>query len=155
MNLNTANGIVIAGGVLLEVLAIRNIFLAHSSKQWLKVPGQVIQSVTEENRQADSDGGSTVSYRPKIKYSYEYEGRTYSGKRIGYSVIFGSRKESDRLVRNFHTGKKIQVYMHPQKPKQSVILTGIDISAAFISLVAPPIFIFIGLLIVRELHIRI
>lgn len=136
---------------MLELLAIRNTWLAHSSKKWLQVPGKVIESSTEENRQADGDGGSTVSHRPNIRYSYEYEGRTYTGNKIAYSIILGSKTDADHLVRNFNKRKKIKVYIHPRNPKKSVILTGIDITPAFISLATPPIFILIGLLFVRQM----
>lgn len=147
----TVNEWVILAGVLLELLILRNTWLAYRSRRWLQVPGRVVASSFEEAGQAESEGGSSVSCRPKIKYTYDHAGKTYVGKRIAYSIMFGTKASAERLVRNFRSGKTIKVYIHPRNPGHSVLLTGIDAAPAFIALVAPPVFVFISLLVVREM----
>lgn len=138
--------LIITAGVIVELLVLRSIWLAYSSMHWDRIRGHVIESYVMDSG-STSESGQT--HKPVIRYKYTYGGVDYTGDKIAYSFAYGPKKSADKLMRAFRQGKEINIYVHPNKPKRSVLLTGLRPIPTLMGLVIPPLVTFGALIATR------
>ena len=75
-------------------------------------------------------GDDSLTFEAYARYNYEYEGRRYSGDRVGIASgadnIGGYQQEIGRNLQSAHSnGERILVYVDPEEPSQSIIDRGV------------------------------
>jgi hypothetical protein len=138
--------LIITAGVILELLVMRSIWLAYASIRWDRIRGHVVESYVMTS---DSTSESGQTHKPVIKYKYTYGGVDYTGDKIAYSFAYGAKSWADKLVNAYRQGKEINVYVQPNKPKRSVLLTGLRPLPTLMGLVIPPLVTFGALIATR------
>lgn len=145
MKFNDIQLLVLAVGAVVEFFVLRSLWLAHQSASWNKIRGHVIDSYMDLVPSTDGSSQSSNTYKPRISYRYTYEGVDYTSDQIAYAYAYGPKSWAAKLVSAYSKGKEINVYVQPDKPKRSVLLTGIKPVSAVMLLFIPPL-VFMGAL---------
>ncbi len=127
----------------------------HAMNTYVPVGGVVLSS-----RIKTSHGDSTT-YAPLVRYSYQYEGRTFAGERHSFDSSSSSdHRYARRVVEQYPQGRKITVFVDPADPSQSVLLREVPAQTHFLLLFLQP-FVTVGVgmlgatLIVPRRHARV
>ena len=120
------------------------IFLeARASSSWPSVIGSITKS------QVVKKAGSR--YFPDIAYSYQINGRAFTGTRIRASHgEFDRREAADQVIDGLGVGQEVSVYHDPIHPEQSVLQPGADFRE-YVLLCVPIGMLVAGLWLVRGL----
>jgi len=129
-----------------EILALWNVMRGYASRDWKPIKGRILSSSIAVI-QSSNEGGQTVTYQPKIKYAYEYEGKEYTSKKVGYLLAQGGQKSAQKLTGKFSEGKNVDVFIDPSKPSRSVLIRGIPAFGAVVAIGIPFFLYFIGMLL--------
>ncbi|MDT8391849.1 MAG: DUF3592 domain-containing protein [Lentisphaeria bacterium] len=124
------------------------ILKAKASQNWPTVDGRVTHSEVDQHRETSTNNNSSrreTKYTANIHYTYDYEGASYTGKRVCFG---GSRKGSssmaNQIVNRFPLGKTVEVYVDPAKPATACLEPGVT-AMAYIPLGIGVIFAVVGL----------
>ena len=103
--------------VLMVWWALRKARHAKSELSWPTVVGLVSRS--------EVVSGKIV--KPKILYSYSFDGREYTGKVIQSNMVFYSGRKSPQLLcQKFPIGSRPIVYVNARDPRRAVLIPGGD-----------------------------
>ena len=98
------------------------------ARSWVPVPAVVESASLHES--SSSDGGDT--YRADGSFRYAWNGRSYTGTRLGTSVIGGTdnfddwhQEVSSRLKAARAAGQPVTVWVNPENPAEAVFERGI------------------------------
>ncbi len=117
-------------GLLVMGIAVEELHLSFAARSWPVARGVVTESRVEEVR--DGDG---ITYRPVIRYTYTYRGKTYTSRRIWVGTrLSGSAHWARRVVRRWPEGETVRVFVRPTDPSFSVLETGFVPTAGFLLL---------------------
>jgi hypothetical protein len=110
--------IFLAIGLALLARGGRALILRRKSANWPKVPGTVVASHIQENRDGD---GST--FEAKLSYEYRVGGRTYRGVRLEWTggVSDGLLARHLRIVAAYPPGRAVTVCYDPTDPSRSAL----------------------------------
>jgi hypothetical protein len=96
---------------------------AQRAKDWVRVKA----SVDDASLDASRGSKGSVTYRAGGRYRYAFQGRQYTGSRLGISSVGGSDNIDDwhqevnaRLEDARAAGKPITVWVNPDNPSESV-----------------------------------
>lgn len=95
--------------------------------------GRVTQSELESHR-----GKGSTTYSPKIKYSYQVNGKAYSGDRYRYGQMSRSDGSARRVVAEHPVGRQIVVHYAAADPSDSVLLAGLEGTDLFLPMFMTP-----------------
>lgn len=115
-------GIFAAVGLGFLVLQIiPSLLESQKMRNWVATEARVISAKLHENRSEDS-----TTYRVEGRYRYEWQGRQYTGNRIGIhggSDNIGSyhSKQYAKLQTALSAGKPIVVYVNPEAPNEAIV----------------------------------
>ena len=99
---------------------------AKASADWPNVQGKVTRSKVIGRK--NSKGKR--NYSAAIDYQYEVDGKKYSGDTVWFGQSTSRRKTSaQKLVAQFPSGQKVDVYYDPEVPGVSVLLPGAFLSS--------------------------
>lgn len=127
------------GAAFFYVICVNPVMMIIQARNWAEAPAVVRSSEVEENSSSD---GST--YRVKIEYNYEFQGREYESDR--YSFFSGSTSGRDGkqdIVDRYPLGFKFSCYVDPNNPAQAVINR--ELTAQIFWGLIPLIFVVVGL----------
>lgn len=119
-------GIFILFGSITMIEGIEEIKLARKSVSWPTTTGIIISSGIKSS--SGSDGVTT--YRPSVKFSYQVNGIKFTGNKIffGDGKIYSSNHNyAKKVVKQYVKQTIVQVSYNSEKPKQSVLETGVKI----------------------------
>jgi len=106
---------------LVVVLPARKV---SEAKGWTKTPCRIVSSEVDRVRK-QSSSGSREFYSPKIAYTYEFEGKTYSNSRYSFSATGStSPRKSYRIVDDYPEGSQQVCYVNPASPSEAVLMRG-------------------------------
>jgi len=134
--LNIAFAVITCIGLLVVWRGIVKMYNASKSKSWMTVGGVIDTSEAKEevstSYHEDENGVrheiKHMYYYFRVLFSYEVDGQKYYGNKHK----FGTRKSSPRLntfqplIDKYPVGSAVVVYVHPNKPKLSVLEPGIN-----------------------------
>lgn len=103
-------------------LMARNMFKQFESRRYAVTTGKVTHSEVKSSR--GSKGGT--SYTAVIKYSYEVDGKGFTGTRFRYNQNSSDATYANDLVDARPAGAMVQVFYHPDNPQDSLLLPGIN-----------------------------
>ena len=97
---------------------------SQAAADWPEVPCRIDKSFVESHR--DSDGGTT--YSVEIRFTYEWEGRTFHGE----NYTFGNSSSSGRsskaaVVRQYPAGSEATCLVNPDDPYEAVITADVGL----------------------------
>jgi len=80
--------------------------------------------VEEHVSRSSSDSRSTVTYYPRLAYSYRVAGSTLHGSRIWFTgnQFYNDREDADAFVRDYAVGQSVPVVYDPQYPADAALL---------------------------------
>ncbi|MCA9285286.1 MAG: DUF3592 domain-containing protein [Phycisphaerales bacterium] len=91
---------------------------ADAAKRFATTTGRVLESQVETRR---GSKGRT-SYKARIRYEYEIDGRRYQSSRLSYFDVSSSRTHATRLVKSHPIGAETPVHYDPLDPSRAVLL---------------------------------
>lgn len=91
------------------------------TKNWPTTQGTVVSS---EVKKVASKG--THQYQPSVNYNYEVGAETYSSNKYSSTNARGSSQWAKAIISGYPDEATITVHYNPSKPKQSVLITGLQ-----------------------------
>jgi hypothetical protein len=96
----------------------------------------------------DEVGDSRPAYRPRLRYTYEYQGRDYEGTRLRFGEsLLEDRSQVEQLVAAYAPGGEYACYVNPGKPAVAVLQRRIAPRGWRLGLLGPGLLILGGMLI--------
>lgn len=99
----------------------------ESSKTWPTVTGHLVSAHVKEVREEDTSTKWTRRqhyFQVKVKYSYEVDGRTYTGERLKAGNRYTTERAAlDELAR-LESTRRFSVLYDPKKPQASFLQVG-------------------------------
>ena len=122
-------------------------YLRHNQRQrsvgkasltWPRAPGHIEASryvltshlieteavIENDLHDADPSADEEQYYRPVVIYSYSIAGQSFSGKRIAFRDLIGSKRRARRIVERYPPGKSVLVSYDPHQPRVAVLEPG-------------------------------
>jgi len=100
---------------------------ANRAATWPIVPGKVVSSGVEIERDSSDTGSKRVLYRARIEYAYEVDGHRYRGTRVRFGVDLrsGSRERAEAQARRHPVDQEVDVRCDPADPTNAVLEPGV------------------------------
>lgn len=123
----------LCGGVFILIFAAAGVFMivsnlrarkkAEASQSWPTTQGQVTFTNVVEKTRTDSDGDTSTSYEPVIKYSYVAAGQEYTSDKVsfGFRQGYNSYGKAYRALGSYSAGVPVTVYYDPANPTDAVL----------------------------------
>ena len=110
------------GGI---VYTIFSLLFSINAKSWPIIVGVIEYCDLEE--ELDNDGD--INYKANVTYSYEYRGRTYISKRVGYGLLSSNMRFMIASAYNkaIYNYPKAFIKVNPKRPSMATLLTGIHL----------------------------
>jgi hypothetical protein len=100
----------------------RPILRAQEAAEWPTVPCAIEDSFVESH--TDSEGDTT--YSVEIRYTYEWEGRTFHGENYTFGDFSSSgRSGKEEIVERYPAGSEATCFVNPEDPYEAVITTDV------------------------------
>jgi len=112
-------------GVMISILIPISIKRGKKSSAWPSVRATVKSAEVEVKREYDEDG-EHVYYYPRIHYDYQVGEQSYTGFRHKLLNASMSKRKAYEFVSHFSQGDIITAYYNPEKPTESVLVTGVQ-----------------------------
>jgi hypothetical protein len=105
-------------GIAAALFAIGYTRLVFQSRRWPTVPGQITAAGTEGFRDHDDLYTRQILYKSCVQYTYEVNGRQYTGDRVSLGVTIASTLPgmARRMAAKYKVGGRVQVYHNPKDP---------------------------------------
>jgi Protein of unknown function (DUF3592) len=118
---------------------------AGVSQIWPSTEGKITNASLTHSTTSDSDGAVINSYTPRVEYSYQVAGQTYTGQNIsfGFNPSFNSQQKGQSVLARYPVGGRVAVYYDPTSPNEAVLER--KSTGANTSLVLGIIFLIVGL----------
>ncbi len=109
-------------GIFMLVKYFRDKKKTEESQAWTATAGRVTESYVRESHSRDSDGHTSTSYYPEVRYLYQAMGAEYTGTKIAFGGgIGGSHKKAVEMIAQYPVGKNVSVYYDPKNPEEAVL----------------------------------
>lgn len=109
-------------GVVMLVKYFRDKKKAEESQSWSSAAGRITESYVRRQESRDSDGYTTTSYYPEVRYTYQALGVEYSGDKIAFGgSVGGSQKKAHERLTSYPVGKDVIVHYDPNNPEEAVL----------------------------------
>jgi hypothetical protein len=125
---------ILAMGVVTLLAGARTFQKGWQSYRWPNVPGRIVSC---ELAKWDSGAGRSrsVTYQPRLVYTYEVEGRAYTGSTLTALDSWSGKRWAERWMRRFPAGSDVAVTYSPKNPSEAFLVPGIDFWSVAIMLV--------------------
>ena len=137
-------------GIILFFVSIFMIMAGAQSNSWAATDGIVTSTSIREKY--DSDDGD-YTYYPEITYSFQVDGKTYTGDRwdpTGIQSGSSIRSSAQNKIDKYPVGSTVTVYYDPNNPNKNALTKGVN-GIAIIMLVISIIMVVIGIVILAVL----
>jgi len=117
-------GLFLLLGVALLVVAGRNERKAAESRTWPTAQGRIVESRMIESTSTDSDGMTSTSYKPSIRYTYKVGGKEHEGDRLnrGMNLAY-DLGTARRIIGRYPQEATVDVFYNPSAPAESALET--------------------------------
>ena len=115
--------ILLALGIYLVVFSLRSKKKAEESQNWPSTSGAVTLAEVKRSVNRDEDGNESYAYYPKVEYTYQVGGETYTGKRLAFGGVLAQKNPDSvqKTLERFPLGGPVTVYYDPEKPTDAVL----------------------------------
>jgi len=110
-------------GAVMLVKYFRDKKKAEESQSWSSASGRITESFVRSEESWDSDGYTTTSYYPEVRYTYEFLGTEYIGHQIAFGGSVGNSnyKKAEEILAQYPVGKNVVIYYDPNNPGDAVL----------------------------------
>lgn len=110
-------------GVFLIYTSIKGRQKAGESQKWPSTAGQIIEARVTRSTHTDTDGDTSVSYAPYVRYTYQVAGQEYTGEKItfGFKQTHNQEQKAQQALARFPLGGQVSVYYDPANPAEAVL----------------------------------
>jgi len=125
----------------------RALVQVRTAQSWPKVQGEILESRIGADESTDSDGNSSNTYFPVLRYRYAVGGTDYEGKRLRFGL---ERSASEGKIKAwlipYREGARPAVHYNPRDPADCVLET-VKPTAGYLvaALIGGAVFIAMGL----------
>jgi len=110
---------------------------AREMDPWVAVEGTILSSDVRVYQFSEI---SRPAFFPAIRYRYEFGGSSHVGERIRrIPVRSAHRDKAERWVARYPSGRRVQIYVNPEKPSEAVLKR--DSQAALYAIWFPALFV--------------
>lgn len=115
--------IFLGAGIYLILRSRKDKLKVQQAMNWPSVTGKVLESRLIESTSTDSDGDSSTTYRPYIRYEYDMGGITYTNDKVDVGMVISTSgtKKAKELLSRFSMGSSVLVYVNPDNPADSIL----------------------------------
>src|SRR5437899_3914728 len=100
-------------GLLFCVLIVREVYGGAKTYSWPKAECLIIESRVQE------DGKSQRPYRFRVRYDYQWQGRTYTGTKWSrQEAAYSDYSDAQRLMSKYPADSKVECFVNPQEPAE-------------------------------------
>ena len=127
-----AIGLVVAFGLYLLGLGLRNVGRAAASSRWPRTTGKVVRSATKEEHEVDKKTGTvSVTYSADTAIQYEVAGKQYATNLIHFGQTLGSGDASEAELQHmrYPVGGEVSVSYDPSQPWIAAARPGVHAEA--------------------------
>lgn len=133
--------IAILFGLIPFLIGFISIVKSDLSKRWEESTALVKSTKLESHKSINRDDNGSEStshtYRTVVSYEYTFDGQKYEGNRIAYGYKSNSDYNWHNLIHNkLHKAEKIKIWVNPNKPSKSTIVSGFVKSPNMVSIPA-------------------
>lgn len=121
-----------------------DIYRGGSSGSWPSVKGTVQSSKVKRIDRV----GKPHRFETDIRYSYEVDGKSYSGSRIKFGERRGLRQDIEPIVAKYPRGSEVDVFYKPNAPEEAVLETVMSFNV--LKIFSSPLFLLFGLYLSRS-----
>lgn len=89
---------------------------------YLPVRATVTSAEVQSHTSHDSDGGTSTSYSPEVRYAYEVSGRTYASRSTLPLDISASRSWAKEIVGRYRPGRTAEAFYNPADPSDAFLV---------------------------------
>jgi hypothetical protein len=109
-------------GTFFLILALGAIATVIRSWFWPATIGR-IKSSTVASFRVSRDETHYTSYKPRVLYTYEVDGKNYTSDRISFSFVLGGMNEGKarKIAARYRAKGQVKVYYNPRDPRESVL----------------------------------
>jgi hypothetical protein len=112
--------IIAAVAALWLFLVVVSTVQAVQAGNWPTANGRILQS---KYAQGCGRGGNQPF--PDVRYTYEFEGTVYTGRRIALDTAHcGWASTARRVAETYKPGQAVKVFINPRKPHESALVAG-------------------------------
>jgi uncharacterized protein DUF3592 len=140
-NLLVGTLLTLFGGVTL-IVSVRDLVRAAKSEAWPSVVGHVLKSEV-----LPPAGHYARDYGAMVEFRYTVGEREYTGDRIQFLWIDGSRAKAESTIARYPAGSKVEVRVSPQDPALAVLEPGMR-RYAYASVLIPAVSLAIGIVFI-------
>jgi hypothetical protein len=114
-------------GLLVLIFAIAFMRIVRQASQWPVTRGRIVAAGVERYEDWRDDQSDYASlrrrYKASVVYTYEVNGRQYTGDRVRLGVIVSATLPgwAKRMAAQYPVGSEVEVYYNPQDPGESVL----------------------------------
>jgi len=94
---------------------------AEAAQHWPTVAGTVMSSALVGESNADSDLADPPTWNVRASYSFQVEGRAYTGQRVLFGDDFDRESDAQALLSKYPAGASVAVYYNPANPNDAVL----------------------------------
>ncbi|EPR7136368.1 DUF3592 domain-containing protein [Vibrio vulnificus] len=137
--------------------AVKMIYGCMLSKDWMPTSAILVEAQVDKLEYYDMDRRRRISYAPKIKYQYQYQGETYHSERYSWTINYDHSERysaAKRMVWHHVNNKPISIYIDPDFPQNSVIERGCKSWTLKVTFTAGLVLFIIGLTAIWMLFVR-
>ncbi len=116
-----------ACGIGTFLYGVRTRRLQQQSISWPPAKGTVLSSEVKIETRTSHRGSHPTTftfYRPRVTYTYEYQGKSYESHRIIVADINWPKQEAEEAVERYPVHSEITVWVNPARPKIAVLEHG-------------------------------
>ena len=109
------------------------------------VPAVVLSAEVERRTSRDSDGHTSVTYAPVIRYRYDVDGVSHTCDDVHpISISTSDRGWAQSIVDQYSTGQNVEAYINPKKPGKAFLIRKYSFFP-YLFILFPMIFVCVGL----------
>ncbi len=115
--------VTLAAGVGLLIYSSNTRKKAGQSSQWPAAPGTITVSEVKQSSTTDEDGAISFTYTPRVEYTYEVAGQSYTGSKVGFGAVLGhsSTGPAQAVTARYPVQAPVQVFYNPANPSEAVL----------------------------------
>lgn len=118
----------VVGGVLV-LWSLFQLWGGLRSYRWPTVTGTVESTKVREGvTSATEDTAPRHYFEPRVRYTYQVDGKEYAGTRISYGgpPQYDEREEAESLLEDYALDRPVEVRYRPDRPWESVLRPGLS-----------------------------
>lgn len=119
-------GVIFIFGIILLLHFLYLHITSSKTKNWKHVKGKILISNIDNINYTGED--ADLSYKAKVKYQYNLNGKNYLSKKIFYGDYIRSNMSyrAKKVIKKYGKDEIVTVYYNPDNPEESVLETGIN-----------------------------